>query len=161
MIPVEIIRYVVCSFLDVKDIATLARGCSEWKEMMDLEMCNYLLLRDFDVGVGDWKSYKTLFSRQIGYQDFNGVQVWKPRVGNHIYMSTKWTSNITKLIIKVENDHATLASTYGLELECVLFFRREYGRWECCSKNSESGFNKLESVQNYFDYAIVRHDWKI
>ena len=153
MIPLEIIRYVVCSFLDVKDIAALTRVCIEWKELMDNEMYGYLCERDFGIK-GDWKLYKKYFSEQIGYQNFNGVHVWKPREGNQVYMRTKSTMNIPSRVIRVEGDSATLFGFYPY----TLVFRREFGRWEC---SVEVGFVKLESVQNYSDETIIRHDWKM
>ena len=167
MIPLEIIRDVVCSFLDVKDIATLARGCCEWAKLMDDEMYAYLCERDFKLnkeflettyGIKSFrKLYKKYFVDQIVHQDFNGIQVWKPRVGNHIHLKAKGWIYMSGYVIKAENDRATLSSKFRKH---VLVFCREYGRWEWSTRSTDKGFIELEYVKRSSDGDFIRHDWK-
>lgn len=66
-IPIEVMRYVITQFLEIKEVGVLSRVCQRWKLLMDKETAVMVLTRDFNETEGDWKTYKTLRDKHVDY----------------------------------------------------------------------------------------------
>lgn len=175
MITLEIIRYEICSFLQVEDVSRMARVCKDWCGLMDQEMCDYFLKRDFNFpspeteGAGDWKLYQTFQFETIEYQDFKGTQVWKPRVGNIVFVSDWYDKFIKVQVKKIKGNQVTverLSEHPRLERRFLIVFHRGFGRWEYSGKNKVRLHDVSYKTAQLFEkilslnHSVIKHDYK-
>lgn len=145
MIPYEIIRFELCSFLHPQHIAKLALVCKKWSDLLDEEMMNHLLKRDFGYSYGD---YKTLWNNRIEYQTFKGIEIWKPRIGNIMLLQHGYVENIKVKVTKIIGDKVLLKG----EKDIWIKFNRRMGRWE--SLSYPKLFTRIMSLVGH----VIKHD---